>query len=317
MIRKFFGGAGFRAVSVGALLALVGCSAIETERRPTAGTRYLGQGLPIAATERAQASIVASETVAPADAPSIYADSAILIDASTGRTVWAKNADQRRQVASTQKLLTGLMVAERGNLDGQVTVQPADTRAEPTKLYVKAGETYARRPLLTTLMVKSCNDVADLLARDHSGSPAAFAQAMNRRAASLGATSSYFVNPHGLPGSQYSTARDVGRIAFAAYRNSDLRSMMRLPSYTFRYQDGRTKTLEATNKLLKTSSMYNGMKTGYTVAAGRCLVTSASFGGRSLILVQLGSKTSYIFDDADRMMRWGFSQGGGGLFSSL
>ncbi len=160
------------------------------------------------------------------------------------------------------------------------------------------------------MMVKSVNDGAVVLGRDYAGSVGAFSQAMNRKAASLGANSSYFVNPNGLPASQYSTARDMSRIAFAAYRNSDLRAMMRLPSYTFRYQDGRTKRLEATNKLLGRSLMFNGMKTGYTVAAGRTLVTSASVGGRSLILVQLGSKTTYIFDDAERMISWGFSQAG-------
>ncbi len=253
---------------------------------------------------------------APADAPNIYADSAILIDARTGRTLWEKNADQRRQVASTQKLLTALIIAEGTNLDGTVRVQASDTTAEPTKLYVKAGETYTRRSLLTAMMVKSVNDGAVVLGRDYSGSVGAFAQVMNQKAASLGARSSYFVNPNGLPASQYSTARDMSRIAFAAYHNADLRAMMRLPSYTFRFQDGRTKRLEATNKLLGRSPMFNGMKTGYTVAAGRTLVTSASVGGRGLILVQLGSKTKYIFDDAERMIAWGFARSPDGLLSN-
>lgn len=308
-------GAFGRWLTVGGLLALVGCSAIETERRP-ARTDYRGQSPSLAVPAPAAASVVANERVSRVDAPAIYAQSAILIDAATGRTVWEKNADERRQVASTQKLLTGLMVAERRNLDGRVTVVASDTRAEPTKLYIKAGENYTRRELLITLMVKSCNDVTELLARDYAGSQAQFIQEMNRRAASLGATSSYFANPHGLPAAQYSTARDMSRIAFAAYRDSDLRSMMRLQRYTFRYNDGRTKTLEATNKLLARSPMYDGMKTGYTVAAGRTLVTSATIGGRSLILVQLGSKTSYIFDDADKIIRWGFANQDGGMFSS-
>ena len=80
--------------------------------------------------------------------------------------------------------------------------------------------------------------------------------------------------------------------------------MMLMPSYTFRFSDGRTKFLEATNKLLTRSPIFNGMKTGYTVAAGRCLVTSASYGGRQVILVQLGSRTKFIFDDAERIIRW-------------
>ncbi len=301
---------------VGLVLALAGCGAIEKERRP-ADTRYIGEA-PFRPVPAAAPSVVgvANEVRAPVGAPSIYAESAILIDAGTGRTLWEKNADTRRQVASTQKLLTGLIVAEGRSLDGTLTVQYADTLAEPTKLYLKAGDTYTRRSLLTTLLVKSCNDVALALARDHSGSIPAFARAMNEKARSLGANSSYFVNPNGLPAAQYSTARDMSRIAFAAYRNSDLRAMMRLQGYTFRYQDGRTKRLEATNKLLARSPMFNGMKTGYTVAAGRTLVTSASVGGRSLILVQLGSKTSYIFDDAERMIAWGFANSGGGLLTA-
>ncbi len=258
---------------------------------------------------------VAEESRAPMDAPRIYADSAILIDASTGRTVWQKNADQRRQVASTQKLLTALLVAERGNLECRATVQAIDTRVEPAKLYLKAGDTYTRRKLLTAMMVKSSNDVAALLARDHSGSIGAFSEAMNRKAVSLGARSSHFVNPHGLPGAQYSTARDMSRVAFAAYRDSDLRSMMRMPGYTFHYANGKTKFLKSTNKLLGRSRSFNGMKTGYTVAAGRCLITSATVGGKSLILVQLGSKTNYIFNDAERIMRWGFAQDRGGLLA--
>jgi D-alanyl-D-alanine carboxypeptidase (penicillin-binding protein 5/6) len=245
----------------------------------------------------------------PSDAPPIYARHAILIDARTGRTLFQKFADSPIPVASTQKLLTALLVVDRGDLDGRLVVAPADTRVEPAKLYLRAGQSYSRRSLLTAMMVKSENDAAAALARDHSGSMAAFADAMNRKAWSLGARNSRFVNSHGLPASQYSTARDMARIAFRAYREPVLRSMMVTPYYTFVFADGRAKTLEATNKLLKRSSIFNGMKTGYTFAAGRCLISSASFGGREVILAQFGSKTSYIFDDAERLMRWGINRG--------
>ncbi len=155
------------------------------------------------------------------------------------------------------------------------------------------------------MMVKSANDAAATLARTAAGSQPAFASLMNAKARGLGAYSSNFLNPHGLtePG-QYSTARDVARIAHAAYRDPVLRDMMRRQSYTFRHADGRTTTLKATNKLLPRSSIYNGMKTGYTVASGRCLVASASLPGGDVILVQLGSTTNSIFDDAERMVEW-------------
>ena len=248
------------------------------------------------------------DAVWPVDAPPLHARGAILIDAQTGRVLHQKFADTRTQVASTQKLLTALVLLDRGNLDGRLIIAPCDCAVEPTKLGVRPGQSYTRRALLTALLVKSENDAAEALARDHSGSAAAFAEAMNRKAGELGARDSHFVNPHGLPAFQYSTARDMGRIAFRAYHEPVLRQIMNLKYTAFIFADGRAKMLESTNKLLGRSPIFNGMKTGYTFAAGRCLISSASSGGREVILVQLGSRTSYIFDDADRMMRWGLSR---------
>lgn len=240
----------------------------------------------------------------PSDAPTLHAESAILIDARTGETLFQKNADMHRQVASTQKLLTALMISRRGDLENAVTIQREDTRVEPTKLGIKAGERYSRRNLLEAVMVKSTNDACAALARDHSGSQSAFAAAMNNVAWSLGARDSHFVNSNGLPASQYSTARDIARFAYLAYREPVLRTFMRQPTAYFRHNNGRTTVLKATNKLLARSPVFNGMKTGYTIAAGRCLVSSGHFNGRDVILVQLGSKTKYIFDDAERVMAW-------------
>ena len=104
------------------------------------------------------------------------------------------------QPASTQKLLTALIVAETGFLDRPVTVQSVDTMCDPVKLGIKSGETYQRMDLLRALLVKSPNDVARCLARDNAGSVEAFAQMMNRRALQLGAVHSHFVNPNGLAG---------------------------------------------------------------------------------------------------------------------
>jgi D-alanyl-D-alanine carboxypeptidase (penicillin-binding protein 5/6) len=127
---------------------------------------------------------------------------------------------------------------------------------------------------------------------------------MNETAAALGASSSRFANSHGLPADQYSTARDIARIAYHAYRIPTLREMMLKQESRFRHNNGKIARLEATNKLLKTSPAFNGMKTGFTNAAGRCLVSSGKLNGREVILVQLGSKTRHIFDDAARAMAW-------------
>jgi D-alanyl-D-alanine carboxypeptidase (penicillin-binding protein 5/6) len=161
---------------------------------------------------------------------------------------------------------------------------------------------------MRAMMVKSANDCAAALARSHSGSTGAFAVEMDRLASRCGATSSHFANPHGLPARQHSTARDMARVAFRAYRNPDLREAMAMRSYCFHYANGKLCFLDPTNRLLLRSPFFNGMKTGYTESAGKCLISSYSKGGRELILVQLGSHAPRIFDDAQRMVAWAESK---------
>jgi D-alanyl-D-alanine carboxypeptidase (penicillin-binding protein 5/6) len=239
-------------------------------------------------------------------APKTRAAAVMVIDARTGEIFYEKNADASRPAASTQKLLTALIVAERGFLDRPVTVQPVDTYAEPVKLNIKAGETYTRIELLRALLVKSSNDVAVCLARDTAGSVEAFSDLMNQKARELGATRSNFLNPNGLPEpGQYSSARDLAIIAKAAYANPTIRSIVCLPQIVFRYSNGRTRALENTNKLLKRLAYCNGMKTGYTEAAGRCLIASGSRPGRDIIVVVLGDSKAGIWQDASALLSWG------------
>ena len=242
----------------------------------------------------------------PGRIPITRAKSVIIIDARTGQTLYEKNADEARAAASTQKLLTALIVAERGFLDEPVTVQHVDTLAEPVKLNIKPGDTYRRIELLRALLVKSPNDVARCLARDYAGSVEAFAEVMNRRARELGATHSHFRNPNGLPlPGQYSTARDLAIIARAAYSNSTIRSIVCLPRLVFRYANGRTRELQNTNKVLKRLPYCNGMKTGYTEAAGHCLIASGARPGRDIIVVVLGDSKSGVWRDASALLSWG------------
>ena len=229
----------------------------------------------------------------------------MMVDARTGEILYEKNADEIRPAASTQKLLTALIVAERGFLDRPVRVEIIDTLAEPVKLNIKPGDTYQRIDLLRALLVKSPNDVARCLARDNAGSIEAFAEVMNQRARELGATHSHFVNPNGLPvPGQYSSARDLSIIARAAYANSMIRSIVCLPQLVFRYANGRTRELENTNKVLRRSPYCNGMKTGYTEAAGHCLICSGSRPGRDIIVVVLGDSTA-VWRDASTLLSWG------------
>jgi D-alanyl-D-alanine carboxypeptidase (penicillin-binding protein 5/6) len=241
-------------------------------------------------------------------APLVRAASVYVIDAKTGRMLYQKNSDQRRAPASTQKLLTALIIAEAGNLDEPVRVEQIDTEVEPVKLGFRAGEVYTRADLLEVLLVHSTNDVARCLARDNAGSVEAFALKMNRKAAELGMSDSHFVNPNGLPApGQYSTARDMSKIAQAAYANRTIRTIVAMKSLAFRYADGHVRMFENTNRVLKAYPYCNGMKTGYTEAAGKCLIASGAYAGRDIIAVVLGDKTSTIWNDAYRLLAWGLS----------
>lgn len=241
--------------------------------------------------------------------PAIRAASYLLLDARTGQHLAGRSFETARGVASTQKLVTALVVLDAGNLDKMVRIQSSDVAVEPTRLGIKPGEVYSRRELLYAFLVKSANDVANALARDNAGSISAFTAKMNAKARALGCSSSNFKNPHGLTvGGQYSTARDMARVAMAAYRNGVIRDVVRRKHFSFRRADGRVVTLTNTNELLGAMSECNGMKTGYTVASGRCLISSAASGGREVILVQLGTKTKYIWQDARIMMSWGLQR---------
>jgi serine-type D-Ala-D-Ala carboxypeptidase (penicillin-binding protein 5/6) len=247
---------------------------------------------------------ISAQTV-PGSVPKTGASSVIVINVSNGQVLYEKNPDQTRAPASTTKLLTGLIVAESGNLERPVTVAQVDTFAEPVKLNIKPGDIYSRIDLLRALLVKSPNDVARCLARDNAGSIEAFAEKMNQRAMALGATHSHFVNPNGLPDTrQFSTARDLSTIARVAYANPTIRSIVCLPQLVFRFANGRTRELENTNKLLKRLPYCNGMKTGYTEAAGKCLIASGSRPGKDIIVVVLGDSHNGVWRDAGALLAW-------------
>ena len=238
--------------------------------------------------------------------PIITAESAILFDANTGKVLYKKNENERRAVASTQKLLTALIIAESGDLSAPVVIDKTDMLAAPTKLYIKTGERYTRQQLLTALLVKSPNDVARALARNNAGSLESFAVKMNARMARMGGESSHFVNPNGLPvDDQYSTARDMARVARAAYFNPLLREIMRTKHCMFRYASGKTIPLQNTNRVLRTYSFCNGMKTGYTDAAGHCLISSGSWGGKDMIAVVLGSNKARVWQESASLLAYG------------
>jgi D-alanyl-D-alanine carboxypeptidase (penicillin-binding protein 5/6) len=241
-----------------------------------------------------------------AQEPIITAECAILFDANTGKVIYKKNENERRPVASTQKLLTALIIAESGELSAPVIIDRSDMLAAPTKLYLKTGDTYTRQQLLTALLIKSPNDAARALARDNAGSIDDFATKMNERMARLGGDSSHFVNPNGLPAEdQYSTARDMARVARAVYFNPLLRGIIRTRHCMFHYASGKTISLRNTNRVLRKYSFCNGMKTGYTDAAGHCLISSGSWSGKDVIAVVLGSNKARVWQESASLLAYG------------
>ena len=241
-----------------------------------------------------------------ADAPTVVADSVVLFDANSGKVIFKKNPDVQRPVASTQKLLTALVVAEAGGLGEDVTIAPVDENVEPTKLNLTPGQSYPRRQLLHALLVKSANDVARALARDNAGSVDAFAERMNSCMRRLGGENSNFVNPNGLPvDGQYSTARDMARVARAAYNNPLIREIICIRYYPFRFANGKTVTLKNTNRVLRNYSFCNGMKTGYTERARHCLIASGTYHGRDVIAVVLGASKAHIWEDSVHLLAYG------------
>jgi len=289
------------------LLALFAC--VIALSPAAAETKKTSQSKPKVAAAPPKSRAVAAPFAAVEESgpPNVQGEAYIVVDAQSGRVLHEKNADEPRPVASTQKLLTGLIVAEEGNLDAPVTVKAPDTWAEPSKLYIKPGEVYPRYKLLNVLLVKSMNDVARCLARDNAGSVEQFAAKMNAKARMLGMVNSNFVNPNGLPApGQYSTARDMSKVALAAYRNRVIRGIVCQKNVHWVFNDGRAQSFETTNQVLLRYALCNGMKTGYTEAAGHCLISSASYGGRDVIVVMLGD-TKQVWNDSYRMLNWALS----------
>ncbi len=233
--------------------------------------------------------------------PQVSAKSAALLDGTTGECLYAKNGDQRALIASTTKIMTGLLVCEAGELDRTVTVPDAAVGLEGSSIYLKKGETLTRRDLLYGMMLHSGNDAALTLAVSISGTEAAFVRQMNLRARALGLTQTHFANPHGLDsGENYSTALDLARLAQAALQNEQFCAVVSTKTITCA---GRTLTNH--NKLLWRYDGCIGVKTGYTRHAGRILVSAAERGGRMLIAVTISDPDDWR--DHAALLDYGFA----------
>ena len=219
----------------------------------------------------------------PVSAGAISAEKAILLDASTGRVLYEKDADSRSLIASTTKIMTALVVCEQCNVMDRMRIPKEAVGIEGSSMYLKAGEVLTVQELLYGLMLASGNDAAVALAIYCGGTVEGFAQLMNDKAHELGLKGTHFENPNGLdsPG-HYSTARDLARLAAYAMENPIFAKTVSTKSIRIGQR-----TLQNHNKLLSYVEGVDGVKTGYTKAAGRILVSSALRQGRRLIAVTI------------------------------
>ncbi len=218
-------------------------------------------------------------------AAEISAQAYVVMEADSGEIFAAQNADLRLPCASTTKIMTALLVLESLSPEKTVTISESHTLAEGSKMYLRAGETVSVSDLLYGLLLASGNDAALALAEAAAGSVEAFVARMNEKAVQLGLENTHFQNPSGLPDeAHYSSAKDLAILMAEAMRNE---AFARICGTREAVLDGRTVVNH--NRLLHTVEGVDGGKTGYTKAAGRCLVSTAIRSGRRLVVVTLNA----------------------------
>lgn len=231
----------------------------------------------------------------------VSAEAAILMHADSGRVLYEKNADEHMLIASTTKIMTAIVVLEHCELDDLVEVDSRSAGIEGSSMYLKAGESYTVEDLLYGLLLVSGNDAASALALHVADSMEEFAELMNAKAAELGMTESSFKNAHGLDEEgHYSTARDMAKLAAYCMGNEDFARIAGTVSHTVGEQ-----TLVNHNRLLREYDGCLGLKTGYTMAAGRTLVTCAERDGARYVCVTLNDPDDW--DDHKALYDWAFA----------
>ena len=233
---------------------------------------------------------------------------AILVDAVTGKVLWQRNSNAPRAIASTTKMLTAILLLEKGHLDDIVTAPPGIQNLPESSLHLKPGEKLTLRDLLYAMLLRSANDTAVTGAVYLDGSVPKFADDMNRKAKEIGAAHSHFVTPNGLgaPG-HYSTAADLAKIACYGVNTFPMfNTIVKTPVYKIK-RSINTKDVWVKN----TSRTYlakfpgaDGIKTGYIRAAGHCFVGSATRGGWRLVAVALNSPSCR--EDVESLLDYGF-----------
>ncbi len=227
----------------------------------------------------------------------------ILMDEVSGRILYSKNINEKMAMASTTKIMTALVALEQGNLIDKVHIGVESTNIEGSSLYLKPDEIIPLKDLLYGLMLRSGNDAAVAIANHISGSEEAFVNLMNNKAKLIGANNSSFKNPHGLTANDhYSTAYDLAIITREAFKIEGFKEIVSAKNYTASREENNYFVNK--NKTLWEYKDGDGVKIGYTMNAGRCLVSSATRNGMRLIAVSL--KAPNWFNDNYKLFDYGF-----------
>jgi D-alanyl-D-alanine carboxypeptidase len=236
------------------------------------------------------------------------AEAAALIDVESGRILYSHNGDKPMRIASLTKIMTAIVAIEHGNLDDRVKTGINAYGVEGSSIYLKLGEEQSLLHLLYGLMLRSGNDAAVAIAEHVGGSVEGFVRLMNEKAEQLGLTGTTFKNPHGLDADGHlSTAEDLARLTAYALKHPVFREIVKTPSIRVPNPGEKWDHLwRNKNKMLHLYPGADGVKTGYTKAAGRCLVSSATRDGRQLAAVTLNASNDWA--DHARLLDYGFSQ---------
>lgn len=244
--------------------------------------------------------------------PKVLADSAILVESSTGRIIWEKNSEIEREPASMTKMLTCILALEKLNPLEEVIMSNEAVMTEDNTLAWTTGDSVPAKDMVIAVMLVSENGGAVALAQTVSNSVSQFADLMNDKAKEIGCTDSHFENPNGLPAPRhYSTAKDMARIAVYCMKNQDFREIVNTKRTSIRwiYPKDKWSELNNTNELLTKYKGANGIKTGWTRAAGGCLTASAKRGDTELIAVIMHSPDHDTrFEDATNLFNYGFER---------
>lgn len=251
----------------------------------------------------------------------LYAQSAVLMDAKSGRVLYAKNSDEIMAMASTTKIMTCIIALENGNLDDMVTISAYAASMPKVKLYLREGEQYKLQDLLYSLMLESHNDSAVAIAEHIGGSVEEFAKLMNQKAGEIGCDSTYFITPNGLDavdnetGAFHSTtATDLAKIMSYCVDESEKREeflkITQTQSYSFTNSEGRSYSCVNHNALLTMIEGAVSGKTGFTNKAGYCYVGTVQKDDRLFTVALLAcgwpNNKSYKWSDCKTLFKYGF-----------